>query len=383
MSIVNVDVLASMNIIPGSCDHFFLTSTRMKKEFSIYENESGDPYDLIIPFGRRVEEFPRGFKTNAPDPGDPPAGFKTKIRNIFFPRSRGAVLSGLEPSGTSFGRTSTQGQNLSGGPTKSEINSAKTIDDADIPGGRGKQQSDGSVADTKGVKHSAGERGTNELVPTKYTPSHTNEQHTPERQRASREKIIDRITKGTALLPVLLPLSLILAAIIQGAVDCDQLDDKDHEITSADSARYPSYPEGTPEWIKNNISYNKTKVNIHFSPCSQILSNDTITIKSSNVFDGDYGVKNIAPCVIQIDTGSEYVSNTFSNTAYFTLHTSCEDRMMYDLGEDLGDIVNVSSSGLQGLGEGLLDSVPWGTIFYIVMFIIVVWLFFGLVKSFI
>lgn len=355
----------------------------MKKDFSIYEGEQGDPYDLIIPH-RRVETFfPRGAKTKVPDEPDPPEGFGSKARNFFFPRSRGAVAAGADPAvSKGLGTTSTEGQNLSGGPgTKQDAATLKSVEDSSLPGGKAKLQEDGSLKADDGSVIPAGTRGMNELTPTKYTPAHKGEQHTPDQKRALREKVIDRVTKGAMLLPALLPLSLLLAALTQGLVDCDALDDKDHKITSIESARYPEYPEGTPEWVIKYLTYNKNKIKVRYSPCTQLLSTDNIDVKDSNLFDGNYGVKIVEPCVLLLDIGQEYTSNAASSNAYFKLHTSCSDRAFYNLGEDLHAIADTASTGAQGLFSGLFGSIPWSTIFLIVMFILAIWLAFGAFKA--
>lgn len=354
----------------------------MKKEFSIYENESGDPYDLIIPLRRTEKLF--GNKVRKGPEADPPDGFSTRLRNFFAPRSAGAVKSGNDPTTSGLGTGTSQGQSRSGGPgipKSSDLTGKNDVNEPDLPGGKGKLNSDGSVRTSDGTDIPAGTRGQNGLVETKYNPAHKGEQHTPAQQRARREKIIDRVTKGTMLLPALLPLGLLLTALIQGEIECDALDDKDHEITSIDSARYPVYPDGTPDFIKNYFAYNKTKVKIRYNPCTNILTTDNIDIKDSNLFDGNYGVKMIEPCVLQLDIGQEYTSNAASNTAYFKLHTDCSDRIMYNLGEDIGDIANLGASSAQGLLGGLIGSIPWSTIFFIILCLVAVWFFFSFAKA--
>ena len=127
--------------------------------------------------------------------------------------------------------------------------------------------------------------------------------------------------------------------------------------------------------------YNKNKIKVRYSPCTQLLSTDNIDVKDSNLFDGNYGVKIVQPCVLLLDIGQEYTSNAASNTAYFKLHTNCSDRAFYNLGEDLHAIADTASTGAQGLFSGLFGSIPWSTIFLVVMFILAIWLAFGAFKA--
>jgi hypothetical protein len=188
--------------------------------------------------------------------------------------------------------------------------------------------------------------------------------------------------KGAMLVPFLIPLGILLHSLIQGEIDCDQLDNKKFGITDAQSAATPQYPSGTPGWIQS-IAINKNKVNLKYSPCARILSTDSITIQNSNVFDGTYTpTGTTGPCKLQIDIGKTFTNNTWSNTATFNLHTSCEDRMAYQIGDDTATLANFAGQTAGDLVGGIFGGINWSGILLVIFAIVAVYLFFQVVAVF-
>ena len=274
--------------------------------------------------------------------------------------------------------STTQGTNLLGKGTLN-VNipaSGIKIKDERFPDGEATIRPDGVVVDKNGKEYPPGDRN-NPIArndgdkPARETPdTDPNSQHNQTKKDKDKGDLANKLMMGGMLLPALLPLALMLAAFVQGEVACDQLDGKYFQINSAVSSRKPTYPDGTPDWIVNTFSINKTKINVGFSPCVKILSTDSIKVLNSNVFDGTYDVKNVdGSCSLTIDIGKEYATaNTFSNTAQFVLNTSCSDRMAYALGDDLSVVGQTGAS----MFSNIFGGIPWSTIFIVILFVVAI-----------
>jgi hypothetical protein len=235
-----------------------------------------------------------------------------------------------------------------------------------------KRNEDGSleVTNAKGEKKTY-EAGSPEN-PVPKTPENAPENETPPEKAANQESkstLLEKLTKGAMLLPLLLPLALLLAGFIQGEIACNEINGSTMNITGSQSAQYPT---GLPSWFP---TINKTKVNLTYSPCNKILNTDTITIKdSSNILTGSYGVTGSpGACQVQIDIGKVYTSNSASNTATFTDKTSCSDRMAYAIGQDSLALGEAAGSSFGDILSGLFGNVPWSGIAMVVLAIIAVY----------
>jgi hypothetical protein len=101
------------------------------------------------------------------------------------------------------------------------------------------------------------------------------------------------------------------------------------------------------------------------------------------VFDGRYDVSTGEECSLTVDIGKEYTTaNTFSNTAQFTLSTSCSDRMAYAAGQDALVVGQAAGAGLQGVFSGIFGSASFSGILMIVLFILAGWLAFQAIAIF-
>ena len=255
-----------------------------------------------------------------------------------------------------------------------------------LPGGEGTLRQDGVLVDKNGKEFAPGTRENtisenSQDVPARKKPdTDPTSQHNEKNMSDAKARLGNKLLMGAMLIPALLPLALMLAGMIQGGIACKQLDEKEFKIESAVSAKTPNYPDSTPDWIKNNLVYNKTKVNLTFSPCVHILKTDSIKVHDSNVFDGTYDITRVnGSCSIRVDIGSEYATaNTFSNTAGFTLYTSCEDRMAYAVGED----AQILAEGAGSMLSGFLGSFDFSTIFLILGLVVAVWFVFQAVQIF-
>jgi len=226
-------------------------------------------------------------------------------------------------------------------------------------------QPNGSVktkrANGEDVTQPAGTRG-NETDPNP-TPKAKNEKE--------RSSILDKASKGLMFLPLLLPLALLTAAVVQGEAECDNVNSQTMDITNVVSA---AWPQGLPSWVPQS---NSTKYDIGYTPCSKILANDTLTFTdSSNTFPtGERSIDSVPqPCYVRVDFGKELtVDPEVSNVATFKVKTSCSDRMAYAAGQDAGIIANVASEGLSGAASGLFGNINFKTIGLILLAIVSVY----------
>ena len=244
-------------------------------------------------------------------------------------------------------------------------------------------RSDGTAVDIQ-----VGDRGTIDITSTpppeqvarqqqKATTNGGTDQHSSEEKEKEKSDLLEKIGMGLMLIPSLLPLALLLASTIQGGVDCDNLDQKQMNITGVTSSKWP---QGLPSWFP---TMNANKVDVTYDPCVKILSTDTIQVQSSNVFDGTYSpVSTNGTCSIRIDIGKEYTSNTASNTANFILNTSCSDRMAYELGQDTNDLAQAGGNIAGDLLGGLFGSIPWSAILMILAGIVAIYIAFQAIQIF-
>lgn len=341
----------------------------------------------ILPFlFPKVEYFPPVRDIEPHDEDIPPEDTANEIDPM---RSQGETSAGIDPGNSSSGmqRQTTAGQNITG-PRITSGTRDTSINDESLGGGKGKVQSDGSIVDSTGTTHQLGDRGTNPISASSSKPARTppdtdaSSQHSPGKIEEAKSSIIDRIMKGAMLVPFLIPLGILLHSLIQGEIDCHQLDGKKFQITDALSAATPQYPDGTPDFIKA-IAINKNKVNISYSPCARILATDTVTIKDSNVFDGTYTPTGTpGSCKVQIDIGKAFTNNTWSNTATFVLQTSCEDRMAYQVGDDTANLVNFAGTTAGDIMNGVFGSINWSIVFLVIFAVVAFYLFFQLIAVF-
>lgn len=345
---------------------------------------------------RQVENFPsfrRGPKPPEPDLPAANRGEAPDPKKPHAPRTEGNVRGGSDPASKSSqdaAVSTTQGQNLLGKGNIQKLNippEGIKIKSERLPDGEGTLRPDGVVVDKNGKEYPPGSRenpianNSNDIPPRSPPDTDAKSQHNEENMKNSKGALANKMMMGVMLLPAFLPLALMLAGFIQGEVACKQLDGKEFKIENAESARSPKYPDSTPDWIKNNLVYNKTKLKIAFSPCVHILSTDSIKIHDSNVFDGSYDVTKVdGSCLLTVDIGKEFsnTANAFSNTAGFTLHTSCTDRMAYAVGEDASFLAQGAGSML----AGLFDGFDFSSIFLILFLVVGVWFAFQAISIF-
>jgi hypothetical protein len=172
---------------------------------------------------------------------------------------------------------------------------------------------------------------------------------------------------------MLLPIALLLSAMIQGLIDCDNINHKKVDITDITSAAWPEYPEWWPDWAPQPQS-DKNKVWLSYSPGVHLLTTDTIDVTVSNTagtvetsISGSHGVlNNDDDAVTQIEIAGTFNPSEidFSNvTARFEINTSCEDRIAYSAGKDLSTIVNTGSDVFSQFFGGF----PWKTILIVII----------------
>jgi hypothetical protein len=203
----------------------------------------------------------------------------------------------------------------------------------------------------------------------------TNEENTAREKEKS--SIMENIGKGLMLLPFLLPLALLLAAVCQGEADCQDING-----SKGDGMAIPATPPKvmtvtsivSAAWPNTGISWipqtNKTKYDIGFTPCIKILANDVLTFTdTTNTFPTGQQSVNSSPqsCMVRIDFGSELtIDPNAANVATFTDKTSCSDRMAYAAGQDAGIIADAAGSGLSSLFGGLLGGLNLSSIFLVI-----------------
>jgi hypothetical protein len=209
-----------------------------------------------------------------------------------------------------------------------------------------------------------------------------NSQHSPEGQARSKKDFMEKVKNGALGSLALLPMALILAAMIQGLMDCKNIDQAEPTIKSIDSAAWPDYPEWWPDWAPSPKG-DKNKVWISYSPAVHLLTTDTIKISTSNTsgdvqtsITGEHAViNNDDDSMTQIQIATEFDPNEtdFSNVlAKFTITTNCADRMAYSAGQD---IKAITEAGGNAFGAAF-DWLPsFRTVLYVIVFILALWLF--------
>ena len=205
-------------------------------------------------------------------------------------------------------------------------------------------------------------------------------QHSTEGQARTKKNFMETVRNGALGALAMLPLAILLAAVVQGAIDCDNIDKAELDITNVDSAAWPEYPDWWPEWAPAPQS-DKNKVWISYSPAIHLLMTDTIKIKTSNSagnvetsITGEHSILNNdddAMTLIEIADAFDPTEDFSNVVAKFEISTDCMDRMAYAAGQDLQQIGEAGSNLLSGLS----DAIPWKTIMYVIIFILCVWLF--------
>lgn len=207
-------------------------------------------------------------------------------------------------------------------------------------------------------------------------------QHSPEGKERTKKNFMEKVKNGALGALAMLPLAILLAAIVQGGIDCDNIDKAELTVTNIDSAAWPDYPDWWPDWAPAPQSDTK-KVWISYKPAVHLLMTDTIKIKTSNSvgetqtsITGEHGILNNdddSMTLIEILDAFDPTKEDFSNvTATFKITTDCMDRMAYAAGEDFKQIGEAGSSFFSTLS----DALPWKTIMYVLIVILCMWLFY-------
>jgi len=207
----------------------------------------------------------------------------------------------------------------------------------------------------------------------KQKPNDPNSQHSPEGKARTKDSFMNKVKSGALGGLMLLPMALLLAAMIQGLIDCDNINNKKVDITDVTSAAWPEYPEWWPDWAPQPQS-DKNKVWISYSPGIHLLTTDTIDVTVSNTagtvdtsISGSHGVLNNdddAVTMVEIAGTFNPSEIDFSNvTARFEINTSCEDRIAYSAGKDIAAIVDTGSDVFSQLFGGF----PWKTILLVIV----------------
>lgn len=201
-------------------------------------------------------------------------------------------------------------------------------------------------------------------------------QHSLEGRTRDKKSFTDKVKNGLVVGIGMLPLALVIAAAIQGGIDCDNVSKTSPKITKIESAAWPEYPDWWTIW---KPQMDKNKVWLTYDPAVHLLDNDIITVNTSNSagnFDtsisGQHGVENNDDdAVVLIDIGQPYNNDIDLSNVYadFDIKTNCIDRMAYAAGKDVATILKTGGS----MFGGLFDSIPWTTIFYIIIFILAIW----------
>ena len=216
----------------------------------------------------------------------------------------------------------------------------------------------------------------------KQKPDDPESQHSPEGKAKTKDSFMNKVKSGALGGLMLLPMALLLAAMIQGLVDCDNINHKKVDITDVTSAAWPDYPDWWPDWAPQPQG-DKNKVWISYSPGIHLLTTDTIDVTVSNTagtvdtsISGSHGVlNNDDDAVTQIEIAGTFNPGEidFSNvTAKFEINTSCEDRIAYNAGKNISTIVNTGSDVFSQVFGGF----PWKTILLVVAFMAAAYLVF-------
>ena len=209
----------------------------------------------------------------------------------------------------------------------------------------------------------------------KQKPNDPNSQHSPEGKVKTKDSFMNKVKSGALGGLMLLPMAILLAAMIQGLIDCDNINNKKVDITDVTSAAWPEYADWWPDWAPQP-QMDADKVWVSYSPGIHLLTTDTIDVTVSNTagtidtsISGSHGVlNNDDDAVTQIQIAGIFKPNEidFSNvTARFEINTSCEDRIAYSAGKDLAQIASTGSDVFSQFFGG----IPWKTILLVVVFI--------------
>jgi len=240
---------------------------------------------------------------------------------------------------------------------------------------------EGDTSNPDGSLTRRGADATDHVLPTGHRENSTTSRpeeaiaREPADRRAKNEKerssIFDKASKGLMFLPLLLPLALLTAAVIQGEAECENVNSQTMDVINVVSA---AWPQGLPSWVPQSGS---TKYDIGYTPCLKILANDTLTFTdSSNTFPtGEFPIDSVPqPCYVRIDFGKELtIDPEVSNVATFKDKTSCADRMAYAAGQDVGIVANAAGEGLSGAASGLFGNINFGTIGMVLLAIVAVY----------
>jgi hypothetical protein len=200
-----------------------------------------------------------------------------------------------------------------------------------------------------------------------------NSQHSPEGKAKTKDSFMTKVKNGALGGLMLLPIALLLSAMIQGLIDCENIDKKVVDITDVTSAAWPEYADWWPEWAPQP-QMGADKVWISYSPGIHLLTTDTINITVSNTagtvdtsISGSRGIlNNDDDAVVQIQLADTFNPNEidFSNvTAKFEINTSCEDRIIYSAGQDVAAILDTGSDVFSNFFGGF----PWKTILIVII----------------
>lgn len=215
---------------------------------------------------------------------------------------------------------------------------------------------------------------------TKQRTEDPNSQHSTEGRARDKRTMGEKIKNWAMAGLIMLPLAVMLAAIVQGGIDCDNINKSTYTVTKVDSAAWPEYPDWWPDWLPAPQKDNG-KVWLTYSPGVHILSNDKLTIKTSNTsgdiqtsLTGERTVENNdQDDIVMVAISSEnFEPSEFSNVSInFELDTNCLDRMAYQTGENFEAIGETAGD----VFSSFTDAIPWKTILYIIIFIAAVYLF--------
>ena len=207
----------------------------------------------------------------------------------------------------------------------------------------------------------------------KQDPNNPNSQHSPEGKAKTKDSFMNKVKSGALGGLMLLPMAILLAAIIQGLVDCDNINKKIIDITDVTSAAWPEYADWWPEWAPQP-QMDKNKVWLSYSPGIHLLTADTINITVSNTagtvdtsISGSHSIlNNDDDAVTQIEIADTFNPNEidFSNvTARFEINTNCEDRIIYAAGKDVAAIIDTGSD----IFGDFFGGFPWKTILIVIV----------------
>lgn len=310
---------------------------------------------------------------------------RARIRATAPPSVPGGKLSGLPrtPAGTFKMRISTAAKDLklkvSNGLKRFKARKGEA--DTVGVGGPGSRESPTTPRTDADASTPEGQAQT-----AKQKPDDPNSQHSTEGKAKTKDSFMNKVKAGALGGLMLLPMALLLAAMIQGLIDCDNIDKKVVDITDVTSAAWPEYADWWPDWAPKP-QMDADKVWVSYSPGIHLLTTDTIDITSSNAsgtidtsISGSHGIlNNDDDAVTQIQIAGTFKPGEidFSNvTAQFEINTSCEDRIAYSAGKDLSTVVN---TGSDVFGQ-FFGGIPWKTILLVVAFMAAAYLVFQAVS---